>query len=310
MKKYADKTSNYWDNVFVDALRFPVIFFLISLAVALLPVLFKLSNQAEKFTVFSSKFFTVLGFALFVQKLLLFVLQLFLVKKDSLRTYTGITRVGISGLIYTFFILIFLDTAGISITPFIASLGVGSLAIALALQETLASFFAGFYLVADKPIRVGDYVRLESGEEGHVQSIGWRSVRLQQLSNSTIIIPNSKFASSIMTNYYFPKRELAVLVNVRVDYSSDLEKVETITTEVARDIMKAVPGGLPDFEPFIRYGAFGEAGIEFTVILRGREFVDQYLIRHEFIKKLHKRYEEEGIVIPSVLRMVPRNPRQ
>ena len=133
MKKYADKTSNYWDNVFVDALRFPVIFFLISLAVALLPVLFKLSNQAEKFTVFSSKFFTVLGFALFVQKLLLFVLQLFLVKKDSLRTYTGITRVGISGLIYTFFILIFLDTAGIFIFPFFFSLGGGGPCISFAL---------------------------------------------------------------------------------------------------------------------------------------------------------------------------------
>jgi len=68
--------------------------------------------------------------------------------------------------------------------------------------------------------------------------------------------------------------------------------------------MREVPGGIPDFEPFIRYNTFADFSINFTVILRAREFVDQYLIKHEFIKRLHERYNQEGIEIPFPIRTV------
>ncbi len=101
-----------------------------------------------------------------------------------------------------------------------------------------------------------------------------------------------------------PEKELAVLVQVGVSYDSDLEKVEKITTEIAKEVMKTVPGGVPDFEPFIRYHTFGESSINFTVILRAKEFTDRFLITHEFIKRLKKRYDKEGIVIPFPIRTV------
>jgi small-conductance mechanosensitive channel len=199
-------------------------------------------------------------------------------------------------------VLVVLQTLGVSITPVLTALGVGGLAVGLALQDTLANFFAGIHILTSGQVRPGDFVRLESGEEGYVVDVTWRYTTIRQLANNVTIVPNAKLASAITTNYYRPDRELAVLVPVGVSYGSDLAHVEEVTVEVARLVMQQVPGGVPEFTPFIRYNAFGDSSITFSVILRGREVVDQYLIRHEFIKRLHERYRREGIVIPFPMR--------
>jgi len=197
-----------------------------------------------------------------------------------------------------------LNTLNINITPFITSLGIAGLAVGLALQDTLSNFFAGLYILISKKIKPGDYISLDSGIEGYVEDITWRNTTIRQLPNNIVIVPNSKLASSIITNYYLPEKELAVLVQVGVSYNSDLEKVERVTIEVAKEVMKEVPGGVPNFEPFIRYHTFGDFSINFTVILRAQSYVDRYLVTHEFIKRLHKRYKEEGIEIPFPIRTV------
>ncbi|MGB8225432.1 MAG: mechanosensitive ion channel family protein [Sedimentisphaerales bacterium] len=212
----------------------------------------------------------------------------------------NITRIVVLGI----GILIILNTLGISITPIIATLGVGGLAVALALQDTLGNVFAGFYVVMSRQIRVGDYIKLDSGEEGYVTDITWRTTTIRTLPNNIILIPNEKLTKAIATNYCMPEKEMAVLVNVGVHYDSDLKKVEAVTCEVAKEVMKDVPGGVPEFQPFIRYHTFGDFSINFTVILRAKEFVDQYMIKHEFIKRLHERYTKEGIVIPYPIRAI------
>jgi small-conductance mechanosensitive channel len=198
--------------------------------------------------------------------------------------------------------LVVLDTLRISITPLLASLGVGGLAIGLALQGTLSNLFAGMQIISDRPIRVGDFVKLESGEEGYVTEIGWRATRIRMLPNNTVVIPNSKLADSILTNYYLPDQELAVLVNVGVSYDSDLAQVERVTVATAKEIQKTVSGAVSEFEPFIRYHTFDSSSISFTVIMRAKEFVDNYLMKHQFIKTLHVRYKQENIVIPFPIR--------
>ncbi len=200
--------------------------------------------------------------------------------------------------------LIILQALGISITPIITALGVGGLAVSLALQETLSNLFSGLHITMSRQIKPGDYVRLESGEEGYVTDITWRNTTIRALPNNMIVIPNAKLAGAIVTNYYLPQKEMAVMVQVGVAYESDLSKVEAVTIETARDVMKEVPGGVPEFEPFIRYHTFGDFSINFTVILRGKEYVDQYLIKHEFVKRLHLRYTKEGITIPFPVRTV------
>ncbi|NQT94813.1 MAG: mechanosensitive ion channel family protein, partial [Candidatus Omnitrophica bacterium] len=140
--------------------------------------------------------------------------------------------------------------------------------------------------------------------EGYVTQIGWRSVKIRMLPNNTVVIPNSKLVNSVLTNYYYPEKELAVLVQVGVHYNSDLEHVERVTIEVGKEVLKTIKGGVPEFKPFIRYHTFNDFSIDFTVILRAKEFVDNYMIKHEFIKALHKRYKEEGIEIPFPIRTV------
>ncbi|MCL6559948.1 MAG: mechanosensitive ion channel family protein [Firmicutes bacterium] len=201
-------------------------------------------------------------------------------------------------------LLVTLQTLGISITPVLTALGVGGLAVALALQDTLSNLFSGIHVIASRQIKPGDYVRLETGEEGYVEDMNWRNTTIRMLPNNMVIVPNAKLASSIVTNYNLPEQEMSVLVQVGVSYASDLEKVERVTAEVAREVMREVPGGVPEFAPFIRYHTFGDFSINFTVILRVKEFADQYPVKHEFVKRLHKRYAEEGIEIPFPIRTV------
>jgi small-conductance mechanosensitive channel len=124
------------------------------------------------------------------------------------------------------------------------------------------------------------------------------------LPNNMLVVPNAKLVSNQITNFYLPETEMAVLVQVGVSYQSDLERVERVTVEVAREVLQQVNGGVKAFEPFIRYHTFSDFSINFTVILRAREYVDKYLITHEFIKRLHKRYQQEAIEIPFPIRTV------
>lgn len=201
-------------------------------------------------------------------------------------------------------LLVIFQTLGVNVTPVLTALGVGGLAVALALQDTLANLFAGLHILAVRQVRPGDYIRLESGEEGFVVDIGWRNTTIRTLPNNLVIIPNTRLASTVVTNYSLPESETAVLVPVGVSYDSDLERVEQVTLEVAREVLRTVPVGVPDFEPVVRYHTFGDSGIQFTVVLRSRTYPDQPVLRHEFIKQLYRRYRQEGIEIPFPVRTV------
>ncbi|MDF5724349.1 MAG: mechanosensitive ion channel family protein [Rhizonema sp. PD37] len=201
-------------------------------------------------------------------------------------------------------ILILLETVGIQITPILTTLGVGGIAVGLALQDTLANLFSGFYLIISKQIRTGDYVKVDGEHEGYITDITWRNTTIKELSNNVIVVPNSKLSSAIFTNYHLPIKEITLTIDVGVDYNSDLEQVERVTVEVAKEVMQEVSPGLLNNEPFIRFQKFGEFSIDFTVYIRLNEFFDIRIARHIFIKKLHKRYKLEGINIPFPTREV------
>ncbi|MTJ47439.1 mechanosensitive ion channel family protein, partial [Dolichospermum sp. UHCC 0259] len=136
--------------------------------------------------------------------------------------------------------LILLQTVGIEITPIITTLGVGGLAVGLALQDTLANLFSGFYLVMSKQVRTGDYVKLDDGNQGYVTDITWRNTTIREISNNVIIVPNSKLASAIFTNYHLPAKEITLTMNIGVSYNSDLDLVERVTIEVAKEVMQEI----------------------------------------------------------------------
>jgi small-conductance mechanosensitive channel len=218
----------------------------------------------------------------------------------STSMFTNITRI----LVLIIGILIILQYLGISIAPILTALGVGGLAVALALQDTLSNLFAGIHVIASGQLKPGHYLRLSSGEEGYVTDITWRYTTIRSLQNNTIIVPNSKLASAIVTNFNIPDEDILTSIEVGVSYDSDLDKVERVTIEVAREVMKDIRVGVPDFEHVITYKKFADSSINFDVYLHVKEFVDQYTVKHEFIKRLHKRYREEGIDIPFPVRTV------
>jgi len=220
--------------------------------------------------------------------------------------FSHITRIAV----YALGALILLQSLGISITPVLGALGVGGIAVALALQDTLSNLFSGLHLIASRQVRPGDFIQLDSGEEGYVTDVTWRNTTIRELADNMVIVPNSQLAASRVRNYCQPNTELAVSVELAVDYSCPLETVEGVTIEVAQEVMKEVSGGVPSFEPLIRYHKLDESGVHFTVTLRAKEFTDQELIKHEFIKKLHERYSREGIDIPSVPSVIYANSEQ
>jgi small-conductance mechanosensitive channel len=194
--------------------------------------------------------------------------------------------------------LVIVKSIGYDITPMLTALGVGGLAVALALQEPLSNLFAGIFVALAGQIRIGDYIRLDSGAEGYVADFNWRSTRLRQLGDNMVVVPNSKLAQAVVTNYDLPTSDMGIGVDVTVDVSSDLEQVERVALDVAAGVLRDVPGVVASAAPSVRFSSFADEGVRFSVGVRVRTFVDQFLVKHELIKRLHSRFLEEGIVMP------------
>ncbi len=215
---------------------------------------------------------------------------------------TGVVRTLARIVVWTTGALILLSTLGISVRPLLTTMGLGGLAVAFGLRETLANLFAGMNFMLAGNLNIGDFVKLASGEEGTVEDIQWRVTLVRTLFDTMVVIPNSKLADSVVTNYHQPSSAVTVVVPVGVHSASDLEEVERVTRSVGRRIMETIPGGVPDFDPLVRYRAFGDSTIELLAILRVRAYPSSLLVKHEFIKALARAYADAGIVIPFPVR--------
>lgn len=201
------------------------------------------------------------------------------------------------GTIFGLMLLVMFGQFGIRIETLIAAMGIGGIAVALALQPTLSNFFSGVHMVMDRPLRIGDFVELDSGDKGTVMDIGWRSTKIRTFTNNIVVLPNTTLADSKIINYNTPNPEIGFAVKCGVSYGSDLEKVEKITLDVAKKVLSRC-NGVKDFEPIFRYNEFGDSSINFKVVLRTKTLADSYLATHEFIKELKKRFDKEKIEIP------------
>ena len=225
---------------------------------------------------------------------------------------TGLFRTSVRLVVLVVGGLVLLSSLGIAVTPILTALGVGGLAVALALQDTLSNLFAGIHLLADKPIRVGDYVRLSAENvEGHVVDVGWRSTRLRMLQNNVVVVPNKRVAESIITNYDLGETRMAVLIRVRVDYDADAELVERLLVDEATRAVGQVDGLLAEPPPSARLiPGFGDYALEFTLACQVRSFVDQFSVQHELRKRVLKRLRAERIRIPLPTETRPREPER
>ncbi len=199
---------------------------------------------------------------------------------------------------------------GINVSSLLVFLGGGSVAIALAAQETLANMIAGFVIMIDRPFRVGDRIKLPSGEIGDVYEIGLRSTSILDFDNNLIISPNTELTKAKIINFSYPNKESRVLVEVSVAYGTPIE--------VAQDIMLKQAAKISDIldtpPPFILFSAMKESACILQLICRvdnleKKGFVEAALrenIYTQFLKAgISSGYTTHLVKIPSEIKDAP-----
>jgi len=201
--------------------------------------------------------------------------------------------------------LIILNQLHVSIAPILTALGVGGLAVALALQDTLSNLFAGFYVAVAGQVRLGDYIKLDSGEEGYVTDISWRTTTIRTLGSNLIIVPNSKLAKAVVTNYHLPEKRISSAVQVNVSYDSDPDHVERVLLELVTAAAREIPGMLAEPAPSVAFDpGFGESSLGFSLNYSVSEFANQFGVRNELRRRVLRRFREERIATPLTTRRV------
>lgn len=298
------RTSWIWADALIESLSPAVSIVIVAVGVALLQGILPLGPRADRAFGMPLAGLVILALIVFTDRICRRFLTRLALRSPAMQGELGLFEGIVRGVIIALGVLVFLNTIGVSITPIIASLGIGTVAVALALQDTLANLFAGIYMIAERPIEGGHFIKLESGEQGYVTKVGWRSTQIRMLGDTMVVVPNSKLAGSVITNMSLPREELAVTLEVGVDYGCDLEHVEAVTLETARGAMASVAGAITGFEPRMRFHTFGDSSIEFTIWLRAKDYVSGMALKHEFIKRLHSRYGREGIGLPFPTRTI------
>lgn len=301
---WAQHTQWEFDNIIIQTLRGPFVLWVVALGLYLALEFSRLPDDLVAFLGKVLLALVVLSMTLVIANIVSALFQRAVVRGEVEAPATSLTRTFIKIGVIIVGMLVILSTWGISIAPILTAFGIGGLAVALALQDTLTNLFAGFNVSMARQIRVGDYIKLDTGQEGYVTDMNWRTTSIRDSSNNLIIIPNAKLAQSIITNYHMPEKPVMVRVPVSVSYSSDPERVERVLLEIGQQALAEMPQLDPSFAPVVRFTNLGEFSLEFLLIVRVKTFDDQFVVQHELRKRILKRFREEGIEIPFPVRTV------
>ena len=302
--RLAAKTSIKSDDLIIKTIRKWVIPWFLALGLYLGLKQLNLESRFYLWIENGLLIFYVLSATLIIARVVSGLIKIKAADSDNIIPSSSIISNIVIVIIYCIGLLIILQSQGISITPVLTALGVGGLAVALALQPTLSNLFAGLQIISSGNFNRGNFVKLASGEDGFIEDITWRSTSIRAMSDHIIIVPNSRLADMIVTNYHLPQTELSFSVEVSVSYDSDLNHVENVTKAVIKETLNETEGGIKDFEPIIVFYSFGDSRTNLKAILRVNTYVAQFEVKSNFIKKLHARYNAEGINIPNPVRTV------
>ena len=245
--------------------------------------------------------FLIISISFTSSKIVLGLLDVWSKTNKSLPS-TGIFKGLTNFAIFSLGILFILQSFGISITPLITALGVGGLAVSLALKDTLSDLFGGINILLSKTMQEGDYVQLDNGYQGYVENVGWRYTTIRERANNIISIPNSVLSGSISKNFSSMDSAFRVPIQIGVSYDSDLDHVEKVALEVANDLYENLDCISKSYKPAIRFREFADSSINFFIYFQGKNFGDHNTILNSYIKKLHKRFRQEKIDIPYPIR--------
>lgn len=304
LKKAALTSEWEGDDIILHAVESQIVlwFFWAALSLALRDV-----EIAEPFGLYVSNFLIIILMASITHaaaKLIVGLLDLWSKKQGGGFPSTTMFTNFVWITVYSIGLLVILDALDISIAPMLTALGIGGLAVSLALKDTLTDVFAGLHILLSKKVQPGDFVSLDSGEMGYIQNITWRNTKMLERTNNIIHIPNTKLSKAIIKNYDSGDPSFSVKIPVGVGYDSDLDVVERVVMEVANDLHQYMDEMNKQSTPSFKFRGFGQSSIDFMVYFRGNKYGDQNPIIHAFVKKLHKRFNEEGIEIPFPMRTV------
>jgi len=301
----ARRTESTWDDLLIGAIRWMPLVWCTAAGIWAATGVGGLSDSLQLRINQALKVAVIVSFTMIAMRLASGAIQRLPSRDQDRLPSTSLVSNLVNLVIGTIGLFLILQNLNIEITPLITALGIGGLAVALALQDTLGNLFAGVSIIVAGQIRTGDYIRMDSGEEGFVTDVKARNTTIRTFpDNNLVVIPNSVLASRVVTNYSLPRRALLVAVPVGVAYDSDLEHVERVTVEVAKEVLEKLEKRPGETEPAVRYREFGDSSINFNVLLPASRFRNQFLIKHEFIKALHARFDREGIEIPFPIRTV------
>ena len=312
LKKLTEKTDWKGDDVVFDAIESHIVlwFFLASLNIASNSIPF----LNDVYISYLSKIIIsvlILSVTLAVSRIGVGLLNFWAEKQGtdlpSTTIFVNLARI----IIISVGVLIILQSLGISITPLLTAMGVGGLAISLALKDTLSDFFAGLHILLSQKVKPGDFVELDSGHMGYVQNITWRHTTLMERTNNEVTVPNAKISAAIVKNYDKGDPSFSIRVAVGVSYESDLDHVIKITEEVASNVIAQIDGARKDAPAVVRCFQFGPSSVDLKVYFRGEKYGDQHPIIDEFIRQIHKRFKSENIEIPFPIRtLIHKNDQQ
>ncbi len=302
LQKLAKRTAFKTDDLLLEAIERQIIIWLG------LAAIYYITKTTDFLQPYSTNLIKIVILTLIVtitfaiSKLLIGMIDVWSAKQARSLPSTKIFVNLVRAIILVIGFLVALDFIGVSITPMLTALGVGGLAISLALKDTLSDVFAGLHILLSKKVEVGDFIELESGQTGNITNITWRNTTILERTNNVFNVPNSRLSNAIIKNFDAVDKTFSARVPVGIAYESDLDHVEKVTIEVAKEVVGKIEGHDPDFTPFIRYTDFGESSINFKVFFKVKDFGAQYPIIHNFIKRLLVRYNKEGINIPFPIR--------
>ncbi len=210
-------------------------------------------------------------------------------------------------IIYLFGIMMVFHNLGVSITPVLTALGVGGLAVALALQDTLSNLFAGLYIIVSKQLDPGDYVKLDSGQEGTINDIAWRVTTIRTQQNTLVVVPNSKFASNIFTNFDRPEKISTITVPFEFKSSSNMTEITELLNTIAKEVITEVDGADKSIEPKVRYAELTQDTITINLIMG----VEEYRVRGRVRDALYRKFFERIVELyPVDLPLAPKDDKK
>ena len=183
---------------------------------------------------------------------------------------------------------------GVNPIGWLASAGIAGLAIGFAAKDTLANLFSGFFIVADAPYKIGDYINLDSGERGKVCAIGLRSTRLLTRDDVEITIPNGVIANAKIINESGGPQNLRIRIIIGVAYGSDVDQVVELLMNIGIEHQEVCKEPVPR----VRLRGFGDSSLDFNLMCWIEKPQDRGRIAHELHMEIYKVFNQQGVEIP------------